>query len=109
MPGTRTTGAHLQPLRQDPRLHGRRRHQEWCLVWGYMGVSRRFTREAQQASAAAFDEVADGAVRTRPRLRPVADLSTVDTPAHDTNDGSETPGLLDRPAELQGDRRGFVL
>jgi exopolysaccharide biosynthesis polyprenyl glycosylphosphotransferase len=77
----------------------------WGALLG-MAVSR-FTREREQGRRTAFDRAAGAALRTRPRSLPERPIPS--SPPRQASDESAAPGLLDRPAELHGDRRGFVL
>src|SRR4051812_13581491 len=71
-----------------------------------MAVSR-FTREREQGRRTTFDGAAGAALRTRPRSSP--EHTIPNSPPRPATDASATPGLLERPAELHGDLRGFVL
>src|SRR3954468_7554252 len=74
-----------------------------------MGVSTRFTQDEEQTDGAAPGGTVAAMPRTRPRLRSLIARRVASSPPRPASDASATPGLLDRPAELHGDRRGFVL
>src|SRR3954454_181981 len=74
-----------------------------------MGASTRFTQDEEQTDGAAPGGTAAAIPRTRPRLRSVIARPAASSPRRPASHASTTPGLLAPPAELHGDRRGFVL